>query len=144
MDDKALLRFFAKIEERPGPMDTPCWVWTGCLSSKKYSSLKIKGRMVRAHRLSYERWVGNIPHGLVIDHLCRVTQCVNPLHLEPVTHRVNTLRGDTLPAAHIKKTHCPSGHPYSGDNLYVSPKGRECMICRRKHSREYMRRVRAA
>lgn len=49
--------------------------------------------MIYAHRLSYELFVGPIPDGYELDHLCRNRGCVNPAHLEAVTHRVNVLRG---------------------------------------------------
>lgn len=74
-----------------------------------------------AHRFAYELIRGKIPEGLDIDHLCRNRQCVNPEHMEPVTPRENTIRGDTIPAHNLKKTHCPKGHPLSGDNLVKSP-----------------------
>jgi hypothetical protein len=77
-----------------------------------------------AHRASYTALVGVIPPGLFMDHLCRTRCCVNPAHLEPVTNRENTKRGKAL------ITHCPSGHPYSGDNLLISRHGsRYCKAC---------------
>jgi hypothetical protein len=48
-----------------------------------------------AHRLSYEHWVGPVSEGLELDHLCRVRSCVNPKHLEPVTRRINQVRGQS-------------------------------------------------
>ncbi len=63
--------------------------------------------------------VGQIPSGLTLDHLCRVRNCVNPAHLEPVTHRENTLRGDGVTAINARKTSCHRGHPFAGENLYV-------------------------
>lgn len=72
---------------------TPCWVWTGAKQSAGYGALRVDGRVVLAHRHAYEQAVGPIPAGLQLDHLCRVTDCVNPEHLEPVTNRENVLRG---------------------------------------------------
>lgn len=90
-----------------------------------------------AHRWSYEYHVGPIPDGLEIDHLCRNRLCVNPEHLEPVTRQENLRRSHGNHA----KTHCPSGHPYAGHNLYVSPKGsRFCRECRNRHSRDLRQR----
>ncbi|WP_415925441.1 HNH endonuclease [Streptomyces sp. ME19-01-6] len=78
-----------------------------------------------AYRVSYGLMVGEIPEALQLDHLCRNTGCVNPYHLEPVTAAVNKAR------AAEAKTHCPSGHPYTEENTYRSPKGaRVCRTCR--------------
>jgi DNA-binding XRE family transcriptional regulator len=85
-----------------------------------------------AHRYSYELHKGLIPDGLTIDHLCKIRHCVNPQHLEVVTYQENNHRGNGMSGCHFRATHCPKGHPYSGDNLYVRPdgKGRGCKICR--------------
>jgi hypothetical protein len=75
-----------------------------------------------AHVVAYEEAVGLVPAGLELDHLCRQTLCVNPVHVEPVTHRENMRRayGDT----------CKRGHALSGENLYVLPDGRRrCRTC---------------
>jgi hypothetical protein len=71
-----------------------CWVWVGRLNRNGYGRLRVLGRELMAHRLTYEALVGPIPSGLVLDHACRVRCCVNPGHLEPVTVQVNTLRGE--------------------------------------------------
>ncbi len=97
-------------------------------------------KTVYAHRFSYRHHVGEIPEGLELDHLCRIRHCVNPLHLEPVTGKVNLMRGDTHAAINASKTHCPYGHQYSGDNLRIAYNGqRFCRACRKKYMREYMR-----
>lgn len=80
-----------------------CWNWTGTLS-KGYGVMKVHSRSTRVHRLMYEVFVGPIPEGLVIDHLCKNKQCVNPEHLEAVTSRENTLRGDGPTAINARKS----------------------------------------
>ncbi len=77
------------------PLDE-CWVWIARLNRNGYGRLSALGREHMAHRLSYEVHTGPIPDGLLLDHLCSVRSCVNPRHLEPVTHQVNTLRGKAL------------------------------------------------
>lgn len=91
----------------------------------------------RAHRLTYEALVGEIPEGLELDHLCRIRRCVNPAHLEPVTHRVNILRGDTFAARKKAQTHCVNGHELAGHNAYhtpTRPNTRQCRTCGNKAS----------
>lgn len=122
-----------------------CWLWTGELHYKGYGRLRVgrkrardavaNGKSAFAHRLSYEMYIGPIPDGLVIDHKCRQRCCVNPWHLEPVTNQENCKRGNT--GKHLsERTHCPKGHPYSGDNLYIytrksGSKNRMCRTCLR-------------
>lgn len=121
--------------------DAGCWEWS---SVNKYGALYIQGRPTPTHRFSYEFFVGPIPEGFVIDHLCRNTHCINPLHLEPVTERENILRGVGACAVHAKKTHCPRGHPLSDENIYRYPNGRrECRVCARQYKRAYKARLRA-
>ncbi len=90
-----------RVEERVVPVLViaplgECWVWVARLNRNGYGRLHHGGCERMAHRLSYEVHVGPIPDGLLLDHLCRVRCCVNPAHLEPVTHRENTLRGKAL------------------------------------------------
>lgn len=110
-----------------------CWLWTGYLAHGGYGHVSeggAGGRRLLVHRASYETFVGPIPDGLSIDHLCRVRHCINPQHLEAVPIRVNILRGDTRAAANSVKTHCPQGHAYDAVNTRVTPKGyRVCRAC---------------
>jgi hypothetical protein len=108
-----------------------CHVWTGGKTRLGYGHFwSAEQKLVYAHRVSYERKNGKIPDGLELDHLCRNPSCVNPEHLEAVDHRTNLLRGEGIASIHSKKTHCKHGHPYAGENLYISPKGyRKCYIC---------------
>jgi len=117
----------------------PCWTWTGYTSGFGYGRVKLRSgaqRTANAHRVFYECLVGPIPDGLQLDHLCRVRNCVNPDHLEPVTQRENVLRGVGLSAVNARKTHCSQGHPLSGDNLKIEVSGRRrCLACRREVDR---------
>lgn len=89
-----LERFLAKIEVQ-GAAPGGCWLWTGARAGTGYAYMQ-RGRrgegLVRAHRWSYEHFVGPIPEGLDLDHLCRVRHCVAPHHLEPVTRSENLYR----------------------------------------------------
>ncbi len=87
-------------------------------------------RTRRAHRALWIAVNGPVPDGLQLDHLCRVRHCVNPSHLEPVTPRQNSLRGETVARRRSEQTHCIHGHPLSGDNLYVFRENtRNCKRC---------------
>ncbi len=129
------VRFVSKVEIRP---DSDCWWWTGSEMTKGYGRFIADGRKaVRAHRWAYKHWRGPIPAGLQIDHLCRNRLCVNPYHMETVTNRVNVLRGIGPTARNARKTHCPQGHPYSGDNVYIDPYGgRACRECHNTRQRQ--------
>ena len=119
-----------------------CWLWLGC-DSQGYGYFRARGKMVRAHRWSYEHFCGPIPKGLQIDHLCRVPRCVNPMHLEPVTSKENVNRG--FVNQHKGKTHCKRGHLLSPENVYTTPEGwRQCVTCRKGHDRKRLMKKRQA
>lgn len=133
-------RFISRIEVRP---ESDCWYWTGFLNAQGYGHITLKGRLIPVHRFSYELFVGAIPAGLVLDHLCRNRACANPWHLEPVTNRENILRGEAQAATNARKTHCLRGHPLSGSNLIVRRNGhRTCRVCRRASQRAWEQRQR--
>lgn len=110
-----------------------CWVWQG-QTVKRYG--KYAGRVV--HRRFYEVLVGPIPTGLEIDHLCRNTLCVNPLHLEPVTRAENARRRNVL------YTHCRHGHEFTPTNTCLDRVGhRSCRTCRTECKRRSVAKKRA-
>jgi len=128
----------SKFDESYTPEpNTGCWLWLGMLKNGGYGSLKIGGKEVGAHRYSYERHVGLIPSGLVLDHTCRVKSCVNPAHLEPVTIKVNVQRGywgtaGIPPVVEAERETCRRGHPYTQENAYRNPRGQlDCRACRK-------------
>jgi hypothetical protein len=107
-------RFWPKVD-KSGP--NGCWVWTAFEYGKGYGGINIGGgRIDYAHRVAYRLVVGPIPDDLQLDHLCRNRRCVNPEHLEPVTTRVNLLRGEGPTGQRARQTHCKYGHPFDEQN----------------------------
>lgn len=139
-------RFWLKVNRTEG-----CWLWVGATLPGGYGVFPIRHpdggrRNIFVHRYAYQQLVQPIPDGLHIDHLCRVRNCVNPSHLEPVSPRENTMRGFTITRENVLKTHCSKGHPYDAENTRLVIRRRdgstyrECRTC----GREKMRRRRAA
>ena len=90
--------------------------------------------------MAYELLVGPIPEYLTLDHLCRVRNCVNPAHLEPVTSAENILRGMSSPAQNARKTECLNGHAFTVENTLINVIGaRVCRTCTRLNMRETRR-----
>lgn len=116
-----------------GRTKSGCWVWAGSRLPTGYGKFNIKRHSMYTHRIAYMIFVGDIPAGLHIDHLCRNRACYNPAHLEPVTCRENVLRSPIhMAAINAQKTECVRGHPLSGENLMLAPDGgRKCRACGR-------------
>ena len=106
-----------------------CWEWQGGIKMDGYGSFYWNKKQYPSHRIAYQILRGNVPEGLELGHLCRNRKCCNPEHLEPVTHHQNLMRGNTIIAINSRKTHCPQGHPYNGDNLIIKHGSRVCRIC---------------
>jgi hypothetical protein len=118
-------RFMQKVDFRAGQ----CWLWTGA-KSHGYGSFYINGRLVRAHRYAYTLFVGSIPEGMDLHHICNVTDCVNPKHLEPLSSKDHMEK--TPGIWHNRyKNQCPKGHPY--DSLYQGQ--RKCRECNKQNNR---------
>jgi len=120
-----------------------CWLWTGRLYPAGYGAYSV-GKEERAHRISYMLVKGQISEGLELDHLCRVRNCVNPEHLEAVTHKENMRRGEAVSAKNSRKTHCDTGHPLSGENLQINIRGhRICRICRDRRQNKWRAKLKS-
>lgn len=112
------------------PTEDGCWSWPGgTVAKEKYGALNVRlgGRdapkvMLLVHRVTYEHYIGPIPAGLELDHLCEHPPCCNPCHLEPVTHAENIRR-----ALERGDAPCPMGH--TGSFTYRNG-SRFCQACR--------------
>jgi len=147
-------RFWEKVDMAgPVPVGRPelgcCWLWTGCkfktgipgvfyggFSSKEFGSTS-----TTAHRVSFF-WEAGVVSTVdnPLDHLCRVTLCVRPSHLEQVTFAENVLRGTGPTAVNKVKTHCIHGHEFTAENTTSNAGGRKCRECHRRISREWAAR----
>lgn len=113
---------------------TGCWDWTAYKNNKGYGKIGLNGKADSAYRVSYTLFVGEIPEGFDIDHLCRNPGCVNPAHLEAVTPTENILRGIGPTATNKRKTHCIQGHPFDENNTEYRENGRrQCKICKKAY-----------
>jgi hypothetical protein len=126
--EERIARKVIKGEDEDG-----CWRWDGrATNGRGYVLMSYAGQQWLAHRFVYTVLVGD--PGPTLDHLCRNRACVNPAHLEPVTNKVNILRGNGSPAHNARKTHCPRGHPFSEENTYLftrkdGSRYRQCRTC---------------
>lgn len=148
MDERTLARFIRKTKEQPNG----CWHLSTRVRKDGYSDITVQGKHQLGHRVSYEHFIGPIAEGLELDHLCHTAdetcaggfscthrRCVNPAHLEPVSHRVNSLRGRSQFAKNAAKTHCLRGHEFTTDNTYVDPQGgRQCRTCKDAAAKAWM------
>lgn len=118
----------ARIADKiiPEPM-SGCWLWVGGIDGRGYGAVWLNGKVRKAHRVVFEAAYGPVGTGLEFDHLCRNTACVNPMHLDPVTHLENVRRGAA------KKAACPNGHRYD----IVTGGSRRCRRCRKAYMDVY-------
>jgi hypothetical protein len=147
LDARLPQRFWDKCIPEP---NSGCWIWIGArsrLDDHGYGKIRVGQRALYAHCVAYEAIVGATSTELQLDHLCRNRCCVNPAHLEPVTQRVNIMRGESPTAVNASKTHCPMGHELTGPNLVpgrLRRGERKCRECKNEQGRRWMSARRAA
>lgn len=142
--DVQIERFWSLVDRGA---DDECWPWLGHVTRSGYGAISMASvtrSPLRAHRVAYTLERGEIPEGLVLDHLCRSRSCCNPAHLEPVTNEQNIERGEWLPVANAAKTHCIHGHEFTPENTYITPEGhRACRTCTKEAQRRANERAKA-
>lgn len=138
-------RFWSKVEKKEFGYKTECWIWTAYKNACGYGWFRgqeskkewgYTGRL--AHRWAYEHFIGKIQEGFELDHICRNRSCVNPEHLQQVTHKENMSNAVEYK---VRKDYCKKGHLLSPDNLYICYKKngqirRICRICKKISERK--------
>lgn len=125
-----------------------CWLWMRSTNSEDYGQTQFEGKLHAAHRISYRLSGREIPSGSHVDHLCRVHCCINPDHLEAVSHSENIRRGYAakhLPRKKPRHSACLRGHSYDDPtNTYIDTDGMQhCRKCRAAQARAFRARRKA-
>jgi len=142
MGDKAMEEFTRRFWTNVQKTDS-CWLWLASKTDKGYGQTSRNYKHLYAHRVSWELAGKALIKGKTLDHLCRNRACVNPDHLEQVTHRQNILRGVGLTAQNAGKQVCKYGHPFNRENTaYATARRyRVCKQCALRRGRLYVRKV---
>jgi hypothetical protein len=127
-----------RIERSIEKNTNDCWIWKLARTKQGYGRIAHNNKSCFAHRVSYQTYVGDIPEGLVLDHVCRTRECVNPEHLEAVTFAENIRRGARgVLNPQRQATHCKWGHEFNEKNTYwktseSGSKSRMCITCKNR------------
>ena len=123
-----------RIKQKIKILPNGCWEWIGAKLKKPYGNYgqirigtRENNKLKRAHVISYILYKGEIPNGKEIYHICRNTLCVNPDHLQAITHEENCKRRKDSGLQF-----CKHGHKYTIETTYINTRGiRECRVCRK-------------
>lgn len=142
-NDRARLMMYIDVRS-----EGECWPWTGFIGTHGYGASSKSSKGTTSHRLVYQTFVGPIPEGYEIDHLCHIAddctlaeecphrRCNNPAHMMAVPPRVNNMRTNSAAAVNARKTHCIRGHEFNEENTRRSADGtRNCRACERVASK---------
>jgi hypothetical protein len=136
-------RFFARVQfvdkwYDDGVLRTRCLEWTGKPTRDGYGQMYDGSRSLSSHVWIYQRWVGRIPQGMQIDHMCENKACQNVRHMKVKTPWENNRRGNSAAAKAARATHCPQNHEYTPENTIITAMGyRRCRECNKRHQRNY-------
>src|SRR3990167_5102948 len=125
-----LERYFEKVI---CDLATHCWLWIAHTDKAGYGRLQQgsrKGVVLYAHRFAYETFIGPLPQGFEVDHLCRTRSCSNPEHLQAVLHSLNVLRGQAPNVLLHHRGTCKNGRPASTTNVYNHKSTGRIVYCR--------------
>jgi hypothetical protein len=148
-DLAGIARVLEQLTRKVMPLRGGCIGWTGYVTPGGHGRISHAGSWAPTHRVAYELFVGPVPGGMQLDHVCHTLdancpggdtclhrRCINPYHLEPVSSRENTLRGRGPSAAAALATHCPQGHAYDEQNTWwEKDRKRHCRTCNRDRQR---------
>lgn len=129
-------RFISKVNKNSGKFfnGIECWEWTAGKDTGGYGLFDLDQKSIKAHRFSYEYFIGSIPDDMFIDHMCKNHPCVNPNHLRIVTPRINAIENNCGPTAiNFLKTHCIRGHEFTKENTYIV-RGSNVRQCKKCHN----------
>lgn len=128
LEDAHNVIFIERLRAKSTTNEKGCWLIHTSLDKDGYHVASYRGKAVRAHNKIFIILKGEIPEGMVIDHLCRNRNCCNPEHLEAVPPKENIQRGKSHNG---EKTHCVHGHAFTPENTYKDARGhRHCNTCR--------------
>lgn len=130
MNSKDLKRFMGKVMFEP---NTGCWLWNGPWNHAGYGSFKLHNSNVRSHKISFIHFKGLVRPGLSVAHKCHTRCCVNPDHLESISHKQNCIDRNK------RKIYCNKGHLFTDENKKPQNKGKSycCRICANEANRLY-------